>query len=98
MTVSRLGNTTFRSRTALKISRHWTPKTYAAVRELGSHNHLRRAIPAIPDTDVAIVVVTSVSFLYCVDGVQHQLRTLRELTGPPCTSTSASTMPSGTWA
>jgi maleate cis-trans isomerase len=66
-----------------------TEQTYAAVRELGSDTHLTRVVPALPDADVAIFAVTSASFLHGTRGVQDQLRTVRALTGVPCTSTTS---------
>lgn len=66
-----------------------TEQTYAAVRELGSDAHLEQVIPALHGFDAAIFAVTSASFLHGEHGVDHQLRTLRRLTGLPTISTTS---------
>lgn len=66
-----------------------TEQTYAAVRELGSDSHLEQVIPALRGFDAAIFAVTSASFLHGKHGVEHQLHTLRRLTGLPTVSTTS---------
>ncbi|MEV4730081.1 decarboxylase [Saccharopolyspora sp. NPDC049426] len=66
-----------------------TEQTYAAVRTLGSDTHLQQVIHALHGFDVAIFAVTSASFLHGEHGVDHQLDTLRRLTGLPTVSTTS---------